>query len=221
MSMIQLLIHPKEAFFKHYLVITTLFLFVLIPIGKMFFEYQIFSQHPWIQTSGYPPFLMMSCWMILNWTMNGLITYILLTHSVKKNRNGLLTFFTSSQSLRLFFCILSIVFQNRWGMHSMAYDLSKAHFFVFYLVEFVLNPAWLYFAWSVRRINQLNQIRESIANSPEAMQHLQNLENPTSTEMVDQVMNYLNFRLPPSQQKLIIPLKIEAVKRLQTATALI
>jgi hypothetical protein len=76
-----------------------------------------------------------------------------------------------------------------------------------------LNPFWLFFAWSLRRITQLNKIRESIISSPEAMQHLENLEKPTSKEVIRQVINYLQFRLPPSQQKLIAPLEKEASRR--------
>jgi len=217
MSLIQLLNHPKESFFKHYFVLTTLLLFVLLPMGKMLFDYQVFLNHPWVQNSGYSPYLVMSCLLFLNWSITGLITYFMLSHSVKKNRNGLLTFFVSLQTLRLFFCIFALSLQRKGILPATVFGSSSGQLLSFYITEFLLNPVWLYFAWSLRRINQLNLIRESIASSPEAMQHLQNLENPTSPGMIDQVMNYLHFRLPPSQQKLIAPLKIEAKKRLKLA----
>jgi hypothetical protein len=217
MSLIQLLNHPKESFFKHYFVLTTLLLFVLLPMGKMLFDYHIFLDHPWVQNTGYSPYLVTSCLLFLHWSITGLITYFMLSHSVKKNRNGLLTFFVSTQALRLLGCIFALSLQRKGVLPPTVFAASTWQLFSFYITEFLLNPVWLYFAWSLRRVNQLNQIRETISSSPEAMQHLQNLENPTSPGMIDQVMNYLYFRLPPSQQKLIAPLKIEAKKRLEFA----
>lgn len=88
MSLIQLLNHPKESFFKHYFVLTTLLLFVLLPMGKMLFDYQVFLNHPWVQNSGYSPYLVMSGLLFLNWSITGLITYFMLSHSVKKIGTG-------------------------------------------------------------------------------------------------------------------------------------
>ena len=83
-----------------------------------------------------------------------------------------------------------------------------------FISELILRPIWLFLCWKVRRINQLNQIRTSIESSPEAMQLLENLESPGSKENIQQVINYLLFRIPYSQQNLIKPLQDEANRRL-------
>jgi hypothetical protein len=63
-------------------------------------------------------------------------------------------------------------------------------------------------------------IKESIQQSPEAMGFIQILEAPSSKVSIQQAMEYLLLRLPPSQQKLIEPLSFEAKRRLELATPL-
>jgi hypothetical protein len=213
MVLTDLLKHPKELFYKKSFIFFSVMLFFAVPLLRDLTDLTALMSNPIFQRFQYPPHLVFFIFFTLSWTFTALITYFMISHATTKNKTGILTFFAFSQSVRFVINALFIFFIIKGSASTHITELFFKNPYFFCLNEFFLNPVWLFFAWSLRRITQLNKIRESIISSPEAMQHLENLEKPTSKEVIRQVINYLQFRLPPSQQKLIAPLEKEASRR--------
>jgi len=208
-----LLKHPKELFYKKGFILFTIILFVVLPLLGDLTNLTASMSNPIYQRFTYPPHFVFFIFFALSRTFSFLITYLMISYATTKNKTGILTFFAFSQSLRLFINALFLFFIVKGSASTHIAELFFKNPYLFCLTELLLNPLWLFFAWSLRKIIQLNTIRESIISSPEAMQHLENLEKPTSVEVIKQVINYLQFRLPSSQQKLIAPLEKEAYRR--------
>jgi hypothetical protein len=122
--------------------------------------------------------------------------------------------------LILFLNTFQLIFYFKGTLNPLIVQAIESSFSLFLINQFILAPIWLFFAWKIRRINQMYFIKESIQQSPEAMGFIQILEAPSSKVSIQQAMEYLLLRLPPSQQKLIEPLCFEAKRRLELATSL-
>jgi hypothetical protein len=220
MNLLDALNNPKEGFFKRFFSLTTLLVFLALPLLNKITHLDQFFCNPLLQNIGFNPTLLLALFLLGDFLVNSLITYLLYSHAAVKKRNGLLTFFIVFSSLILFLNTFQLIFYFKGTLNPLIVQAIESSFSLFLINQFILAPIWLFFAWKIRRINQMYFIKESIQQSPEAMGFIQILEAPSSKVSIQQAMEYLLLRLPPSQQKLIEPLSFEAKRRLELATSL-
>ena len=220
MTLLDALQNPKEGFFKRFFSLTTLLVFLAFPLLNKITHLDQFFNNPLLQNIGWNPTLLLALFLLGDFLVNSLITYLLYSHAVVKKRNGFLTFFVVFSSLILFLNTFQLIFYFKGTLNPLIGQAIESSFSLFLINQFICMPIWLFFGWKIRRINQLHFIKESIQQSTEAMEFIKILEAPSSPGSIRQAMEYLLLRLPPSQQKLIEPLRFEARRRLELATLL-
>ncbi|MBM3197261.1 MAG: hypothetical protein FJZ61_04705 [Chlamydiae bacterium] len=220
MNLLDAINNPKEVFFKRFFSLTTLLVFLAIPLLNNITHLDHFFKNPLLQNIGFNPTLLLALFLLGNFLVNSLITYLLYSHAVVKKRNGFLTFWIVFNSLCLLLNTFQLIFYFKGTLNPLIVQVIESNFSLFLINQFICMPIWLFFGWKIRRINQLHFIKESIQQSTEAMGFIQILEAPSSLGSIQQAMEYLLLRLPPSQQKLIEPLCFEARRRLELATSL-
>ncbi|MFZ4773193.1 MAG: hypothetical protein ACOYK9_04295 [Chlamydiia bacterium] len=207
MKMIETLHHPKETFWKTLFLRLSILRFLALPALNIFFSHEVFPL-----AAQYSNHVVIAILLIIpEYT---LIIYFLNRHAIGQNRNGLLTFIFVIDCLNLLMTLLlwGLYFADKLHPQFQSVLVPNSSFLTNLI--FAISIIWMFVAFKVRQINQINRVRESIETSPEAMQLLANLETPESQASVEQFINYLLFRLPPSLHKLVKPLEIEALKRL-------
>ena len=214
MKIIDTLYHPEEKYWKsRFLHFTWFRLYGVLLIT------QILSFSEIVNSSIYRtlPLSPQTCALgifALNFLLSFLLATIIQKQSIENNKTGFITFLFATNSLVFLFSVIFYGLYFTEKLNPLFLPAIEKNLIFSLVGELILRPIWLFLCWKVRRINQLNQIRTSIESSPEAMQLLENLESPGSKENVQQVVNYLLFRIPHSQQNLIKPLQDEANRRL-------
>lgn len=214
MKIIDTLYHPEESIWKsRFLRFTWLRLLVVSLIAHILNFSNIISS-PLDSSLPFSPQACAFGLFAFDIMWNLLIAIMIQKQSIEGNKTGFITFLFAMNALVFLFFLFFYSLYFTGKLHPLFLTVIEKNLSFTLLCELVLRPIWLFFCWKVRRINQLNQIRNSIETSPEAMQLLENLESPRSKENVQQVVNYLLFRIPHSQQNLIKPLQDEANRRL-------
>lgn len=214
MKIIDTLYHPEESIWKsRFLRFTWLRLFGVSLIAHILSFSQMVNGS--IYTSlPFSPLTSAFGIFALDFLINSIVAVIIQRQSVENNKTGFITFLFTTNCLVFFFFSMFFALYFTQQLNPLFLSMAGKNLIFSFISELILRPIWLFLCWKVRRINQLNQIRTSIESSPEAMQLLENLESPGSKENIQQVINYLLFRIPYSQQNLIKPLQDEANRRL-------
>ncbi|MBM3194688.1 MAG: hypothetical protein FJZ60_02880 [Chlamydiae bacterium] len=214
MKIIDTLYHPEESIWKsRFLRFTWLRLLVVSLIAHIL-NFSNIASSPIDSSLPLSPQACAFGLFAFDIMLNLLIAIMIQKQSIEGNKTGFITFLFAMNALVFLFFLFFYSLYFTGKLHPLFLTVIEKNLSFTLLSELVLRPIWLFFCWKVRRINQLNQIRHSIESSPEAMQLLENLESPRSKENIQQVVNYLLFRIPHSQQNLIKPLQDEANRRL-------
>ena len=217
MKIINTLYHPNEKYWKScFLQFTWLWFYGLMLVFQIL-NFSEMVTNPFFTGMPFSPIACASIVFGFNFLLSSLFVVIVQNHSVDNSRTGFITFLFAISLLSLIFnsIVYSLYFTQK--LHPFLKLAIEKNLTLNFASEFIVRPIWLFLCWRVRRNNQLNQIRISIESSPEAMRLLENLEVPDSKENIQQVINYLLFRIPHSQQNLIKPLFDEASRRLATS----
>ena len=160
--LIEFLFAQDEKTCKKKFLILTFFRFFVYPVYLYLMAIFNDLNNPLIFANFSHPYLFIYSKTLIAICVTSLIVYFIYTQALKKSKNGLLTTFIGLNFMGLMFTVFFLL-RSLIGATDESFFLHfKEHLIEFILTDIVLIPAWLYFAFKVRKINLEIQQMESL-----------------------------------------------------------
>ena len=147
---------------KKKFLILTFFRFFVYPVYLYLMAIFHDLNNPLIFANFSHPYLFIYSKTLIAILVTTLIVYFIYTQALKKSKNGVLNAFIGLNFLGLVFTIFFLL-RSLIGATNESFFLHfKEHLIEFILTDLILIPAWIYYAFKVRKINQEIQHMESL-----------------------------------------------------------